>query len=111
MESGKLRHIIKIQQPDTANRDALGRASAWADWATNVPARVDDLNGREQRGSAIDISQLTHRVSMRYRAGVKSKMRVVWTVDGADRIFAIELVTNPDGKKREHALLCLELNA
>jgi len=107
---GDLYHVIRIEKPSTT-QDDLGRSSGWETFVDNVPANVEDSSGREayQAGQRFADS-VTHVVRMPYIAGVEGKMRVVWAdpIQLVDRYLEIQVALNPDKKRVEHRLYCLE---
>lgn len=101
--TGELRHRITIQQV-TEDRDALGGTSeAWSEFA-QAWAAVEPIKGREYFGAQQVNSEVTHRVRLRYREGIRSQMRVQFH----GRIFGIEAVLNIDERNRELHLMCVE---
>lgn len=107
MRAGKLRHRLTLQSP-TGAVDATfgGQTHAYTDTATvwgSVEPAV--LMGREQFAAAQLQAELTHRITIRYRAGVTPKMRVSWD----SRTFDIEQVVNVEERDRELHLLCREM--
>ena len=78
IRAGKLRHIITIQQPGTG-RDACGGvlSTSWVDFATNVRASVEPLQGREFFASVQQGAELTTRFRLRYLPGVRPDMRII----------------------------------
>jgi head-tail adaptor len=107
---GDLFHIVRIERPSTT-LDALGHSTGYETFVDNVPANVEDASGREayQAGQRFADS-VSHVVRMPYIAGVESKMRVVWAdpILHADRFMEIQYVLQPDKKRIEHRLYCLE---
>jgi SPP1 family predicted phage head-tail adaptor len=104
--AGSLRHVIRIEKP-SATLDAAGRPSGWETFADNVPAEVQDQSGRETYQVGRFLGQVTHVVRMRYMQGVTGNMRVIWDA----RVLEVQYPLNPDGKRIEHRLVCVESNA
>ena len=105
VRSGKLRHRIEIQQ-STDTRDGFGAVSgqtwnlfcyAWAS--------IEPLSGREYFAAAQTQSEVSHKITMRYKAGIKTYFRVTWN----DRIFNILSVINTREENRELILYCSEV--
>lgn len=104
MRAGRLRHRVTIQQC-TETQNSYGEAvKEWTDYAT-VWASVEPAKGREFWESQQVNAEITGTVVMRYLAGVKSKMRVLY--DG--RVFEILAVINPDERNRELQLAVKEM--
>lgn len=69
-------------------------------WASVLP-----LSGREFEEAAQRFAEVSHRVEIRARAGLKPKMRVVYK----GRLFNIGAILNREERDREMHLLCEEL--
>lgn len=101
-----MRELVTIQQ-EVVTRDSFGaEVNPWTDVAT-VWGSVRPGSSGERFISAADQVQatITHTVRIRYRAGLNPKQRLCW--DG--RFLGIQSVVDPDGRKRELVLLCLEI--
>jgi len=97
MRAGQLRHRITIQE----------RAGAeWADFA-HAWAAKESMTGREdfERGNQLLQDQELTRFRIRYRSGITHKMRVMW----GSRAYDIQRIEEPDNKRQEMGLLCLEV--
>lgn len=106
MRAGRLRHQVEIQQY-TATRDAAGQEIRdWTEFAT-VRADVMPLSGREFFDAAQYNVEISHRVRIRYRPGVTTKMRVIHE----GRVLDIEYVINKDERDRELHLMCIEVTS
>lgn len=106
MQAGKLRERVTIQR-EVVTRDTFGaEVNPWTDVAT-VWASVRPGASGERFISAADQVQatITHTVRVRYREGLSPKMRLKWE----GRFLGIQSVVEPDGRKRELVLLCLEI--
>jgi SPP1 family predicted phage head-tail adaptor len=104
MKSGKLRHIITIQQPALA-ADGVGEpVPTWGTFAANIYAQITPLNGAERiQGNQINAT-VTHNVRTRYMPGVTPKMRILY----GSRTLQITNVQNIDERDRELELACVE---
>lgn len=107
MNSGKLRHRIEIQQK-TATQDTFGApVDTWAEfatvWAEIKPASSTDRVAFNQATAP----ETTHKVNIRYLAGVTSDMRVMF----GSRVFEITAPPlNWDERNKELTLMCRELS-
>jgi SPP1 family predicted phage head-tail adaptor len=80
-----------------------GQTQEWLD-VSMCFAQISPISGREQlKGDQIE-SPLTHRVTIRYRAGLLPKMRVVY---GA-RLFNIRAIKNLEERNVWLELMCEE---
>ena len=102
----KLRTRIVIEKATEA-QDSFGEADAT--WSTHVErwAAVEPQSGREFVGAQQTIPELSHLLSLRYVAGVTSKMRV--RVKGSGRLLNILAVLNADLQTKDMQLACREL--
>jgi SPP1 family predicted phage head-tail adaptor len=104
MRAGRLRHRIKIQEY-TESQNTYGEVTKnWTDYAT-VWATFEPIKGKEFWESQQINAEITTKVTMRYLAGVKSKMRILL----GTRIFEIDSVINPEERNRELQLLVKEM--
>ncbi len=103
VKAGRLRHRVTLQNAaDTADGGG-GFTTTWSDVAT-VWAAIEPLKSRERLFAQQLETPVTHRVTIRYRAGVTAKMRLKF---GA-RVFNIRGVINAGERDRTLELLCEE---
>jgi len=72
MRAGTLRHPVTIQEPIDGPSSTL----TWATFATSR-ASLDPISGREFFSMQGIDTATTHRIRMRYLAGITAKMRLV----------------------------------
>lgn len=104
--SGDLIHRIRIEQRDPTRNELREQSKAWIPVVT-LRARAFPLRGREFHQAAMQQSEITVRFRIRYRAGITSKMRLVWLGEGNDAPF--DIAADPimvDGKKVWMDLMC-----
>ena len=102
MRAGKLRHKLTIQNFTTTN--AYGTITkTWATFAT-AWGSIEPLKGKEFFESMKENSELTHRIRVRYTAGITTKMRISWN----SRTFEIISVKDKDERDTEYELMCKE---
>lgn len=95
-----------LLQVQGSEQDAVGQPmDVWANFVTDTPdgkiaAEVRDVSGREFVAAGATQNQVLTTITIRYRAGVLPKMRVLY---GAD-IYRIEAVLGQD--QRTLALVC-----
>jgi SPP1 family predicted phage head-tail adaptor len=107
MNPGKLNHRVILQEyieADDQYRTPIDQG--WQDVAT-VWASVEPIQGREYVLLQNTQSELTTRIRIRYRTGIKSAMRVLY----GTRVFDIESVFDPEERHIELQLMCKEVNA
>lgn len=103
MEAGKLRHLVKVQEPMPTANEFGEPEIAWVDFAT-VWAAIEPLRGRERWAAQQINAEVSHRIRMRFLAGVLATFRVLFGV----RAFDIQAVLNIEERNRELQLLCIE---
>lgn len=103
--SGIMRHWITIQQV-TLSADAAGQLTeTWADLVTCPAALEVQSAGESMRGEGQQILSKRQTVfRTRWRSGITSKDRI--TFDG--RTFNVLSAVDPDGRRVELRLTCLE---
>lgn len=105
MRAGELRHRITIQEfVEQVDEYGTPIGSGWQDVAT-VWAAVEPIQGREYILLQNTQSELTTRVRIRYRPGIKPAMRVVY----GTRIFDIQAVIDFEERHVELQLMCKEV--
>lgn len=103
MRAGELRHLVIIQQM-TETQNAYGESvRTWAEFA-QACAAVEPLSGREYFDSQQRQADVTTRITLRYRAGIVPRMRVLF---GA-RVYEIDSVIDIEERHREMQLMCAE---
>lgn len=94
---------MTLQQAARAPDGQGGATVTWSDVAT-VFANVQPLVGQEAVVSRQLQDSLTHKVTMRWRGGVKAAMRLKW----GTRLFNIREVRNIDERNHVLELRCDE---
>jgi SPP1 family predicted phage head-tail adaptor len=100
--AGKLRHRITIQSPP--DDVAFGDKGNWTDFCT-VWADIRPISGKELFEAQTIGSELSHKINIRYRAGIDSTMRIKF----GDRYFYIISVINFGELNRDIQLVCKEV--
>ena len=103
MRAGQLRHSI-ILQTKTVTRDTFNaEVETWGADVT-VRAKVETPSGDEAIVQQMAGAAVTHKITLRHRAGLAPTMRVLW----GDRILDIVAVL-PDNLNHETVLACSEV--
>lgn len=105
MRNGKLRHKMTLQEPVTTQDTTTGEmVTVWTDVA-KVWASLEPLSVNSFVAAGAEQSEVTARVTIRYREGVTSKMRLVYRsmyydIKGvlADPKSGLEYLTLPVGE-------------
>ena len=101
LAAGKLRHRVILQEQQSV-QDTLGEMIVnWVEIARPWAA-VEPLSAREFVASAAGQSQVTARITIRYRAGVNATQRIlhrgkIYNIEGvlADKESGLEYLTLP----------------
>jgi SPP1 family predicted phage head-tail adaptor len=106
MRTGRLRHRVEIQRL-TTTQDSYGEpvetwtktATVWAEMLPSLRATREAFAAQSEQRSA----RLSMECHMRYRAVLTPKeTRLIWE----DKVYEVEAVMDPDGRRRESLLLC-----
>ena len=105
LAAGRLRHKVTIQEPRHPQDPNTGEVrTVWVDFATDVAAEIAPLSVREFIASSQMQSQITARITIRYRGGLTPQMRILHPSTGkiynpagwlADPDSGLEYVTAP----------------
>lgn len=106
MEAGKLQHRVSLQAATETPTDTGEVTRVWTTYAT-VWARVEPLAGRELVYAQQTTPDVTHRVTLRYRAGVTTAHRLLY----GSRILHIRAARNVEEDDVELQLDCQETPA
>lgn len=108
MRAGRLRHRLTFQDK-TVSRDGYGAEDiTWTDSFT-VWGSVEPLMAREYLDQRQQQAEVTHRVRIRYRSGVKPSMRIQFDLDSRDaQYLEIESIIEPYVRGTEMQLMCVE---
>lgn len=100
---GKLRHYVDIQTPTPVEGDR-GYSLTWDDLYSQVPAEIMTLAGRELEFARQVVATATHRIRIRYHAGLTTKDRITL---GA-RTFNINYIDTQDQRHFWQTILATE---
>jgi SPP1 family predicted phage head-tail adaptor len=105
MNPGDLRHQVYLQGLTRTEDEGGGGAEVWGDDAGPIWAEVRPLSGNEALRAMQAEATVTHQVTMRYRPGVTTGMRIRF----GTRYLDIRRVIDPEERRVELQLLCEEL--
>lgn len=104
IQAGKLRHRVVIQSPvETQDQNDGSVIVQWEDIAT-VWASIEPLSAKEFIAAQSETSQITTRITVRYRSDITAKMRLYhaskdmyYNIEGvlADKDSGLEYLTLP----------------
>lgn len=103
---GKLRRRVTLQELVKTDDGYGGTIETWQD-ITTIWAAIEPLRGNERYTAQQVQSELSHKVTIRYRTGIKPQMRLLYK----DRIFEIEAVLDVEERHQWLELLCSEVVA
>lgn len=98
-----MKHRVTLQERSLTEDGQGGYTEEWEDVAS-LWAHVTPLKGYERMQAMQLASPITHKVLIRYRAGLTTSMRLVF--DG--RVFEIEEAINLEEAKAFLQLICVE---
>jgi SPP1 family predicted phage head-tail adaptor len=103
MRAGKLRHVAAIQElPAETADDTFGqRAIEWRDLIARAWVSVEPLSGTELLRAQQVNPEITTRIRMRYRAGIRADMRAVFRGKAYEFLSVIDV----EARGRELELL------
>jgi SPP1 family predicted phage head-tail adaptor len=79
MDAGKLRQRVTIQAPAQSQDATTGElTTAWVDIHTRIYAAVEPLSVKEFLQSQADQSEVSARITIRYRSGLTPDMRILY---------------------------------
>lgn len=102
-DPGELRHRVTLQSEYGSGDQQGGRASTWADEAT-VWASIEPMAGKETYAWGKLLGEATSVVRIRYRSGVRPKMRLKY----GSRVMDITSVIDEHEAHRFLVLGCVE---
>lgn len=104
LRSGHMRHYVTIQQQSVVRAADGSETITWIE-LDKVYAWLRPSGGRESFIAQQDWSTVGYMISIRFRTDVTPKMRVLF----GSRIFRIEAVVDPTGRREALDLRCIEL--
>jgi SPP1 family predicted phage head-tail adaptor len=101
MQAGKLRHHVSLQKPVKTQNPSTGAVvNSWQETA-KLWAEVAPLSAREFVAAQATQSEVTTRITIRFRSDVTPKHRIVY----AGKIYNIEGVLADDKSGRDYLTL------
>jgi SPP1 family predicted phage head-tail adaptor len=104
-KAGDLSRRITIQSP-SESQDEYGQPTQdWTD-VCSTWASIRAATSKEVYAASSFVSQVSHIVTIRWRAGIAAKQRILYR----DRTFEVQGVSDPDESRVCLNLLCIEIN-
>ena len=91
IDPGAFRHEVALERASLTPDGAGGHAESWSEVAV-LFARIEPVSAASRFGADQMLETVTHRITLRHRAGVASGMRFRRLA----RLFAIVTVHDPD---------------
>ena len=110
IQAGRLRHVVQIMSPATQQGLMGGPVTADMVAFATLRASIESLQGRELYSAQQMVAEVTHKVTVRWCAGIKAKMDV-WFSTGSPSVtrqFQILYVLNTDELNKKLVLFCVE---
>lgn len=108
LNAGSLDKRVTLQLPSYTDDGGGGSDALWSD-VRSVAASVRPGVGREFLQAKQEQPEITHQVTIRYRADVTPKYRIRYTVNGTARTFAIHGVQDVEERHEQLMLYCSEI--
>ena len=108
--AGALRHPLKVEKPViTADEDTGEEQETWL-FQADIHGSVEPLSSRDRFKAAQMDTRITHRVVIRFLAGLDTTYRLLWRPvrEESTRTLNVHSVINPSGRSRVMELLCGE---
>jgi SPP1 family predicted phage head-tail adaptor len=105
MNPGALNKRITIQSPVEVPGEYGQPVTEWQDVITTF-ASIHAVTSKEVYAAQGYTSQVSHTITIRWRPGIRSNQRVIYR----DRIFEIQDALDPDERRVQLNLLCIERN-
>lgn len=106
MRAGKLRQSVTIQSRTNDDQDSVGQPQDPWRGVVTVRADVEPLSGREYFNAQQIVSEVTTRITIRYRPGITTNNRVVLHDSKGDTNYDVLDVIDVDMRHRELQLMC-----
>ncbi len=109
VQAGRFRHRVTIQKKTVGRDSAGGVTESWSNFAKNVPAAIDYVAGNGEPVSSQQITSKTNaEISIRWRPGIDSTMRVLHSGD----MFNVEdVVRDSETGRKIITLVCVQRDA
>ena len=103
LSASDLTHRITIQAITEASDGAGGFTASWADF-TQAWCSIRPLKGYERFQAGQKETPVTHKIKMRYQAGITTKHRILY----GTRVFNIKEILNVEERNITLEILALE---
>lgn len=107
--AGELNRLVQIEQATETQSESGEVTQTWNTYC-NAKVAIEPLGGGETWRAMQVNPLLTHQITMRYRPGITSKMRIRWDDprENRTRYFEIDSARNIEERGIKLVLLCVE---
>lgn len=105
MRAGQLRHKVTLQDLGARVDDGYGGGTIPVVDVAEVWASIEPLTGEERLAAGQFDTSITHRIRIRYYAGIRPS----WQIAFGTRVFDIKSVADKFERHIEMELMCEEL--
>jgi SPP1 family predicted phage head-tail adaptor len=99
----EFRHVVAIQRRDETTDNIGGQTLVWTT-VMSPWCKIEPLSASQRQFAGKTQAEVTHKVTMRYAAGVTAKHRILW----GTRVFEISGVRNIEESNALLELSCVE---
>lgn len=105
MRSSLLRHLISFEE-QVETKNSIGEIkNEWLSLVLREYVQIIPLKGDEKYQSKSLNTEVNHKIRLRYRTGLDSKMRIVY----GTRIFEIDSIINLGERNKELHIMATEV--
>lgn len=104
-DPGEMRRPVDFLDPGTERNDD-GSFPEPVPFLTGIDAKIEALSGRELYKAQQIVTEVSHRVTIRFRRGLSTRMLILFR----GRKFQIQAIQDPDEAEVELRILCVERN-
>ena len=104
MRSSSLRHLISFQENSEIKNNLGEIEKAMVSLIPQEWVQIIPLKGEEKYQSKSLNTEVNHKIRMRYRTDLDSKMEIIF----GERVFKIDSIINLYERNRELQIMCTE---
>lgn len=105
MRAGEFNKLISIEQKSTTSDGMGGFTEGYTNFASSVYASIWTVSAKEQIQSSKETMDITHRIRIRYRAGITAGMRIKYKTS----YYNIKSIINPNMSNKILEILAAEV--
>jgi SPP1 family predicted phage head-tail adaptor len=103
--AGRRNKLVTIEQATTSKDSYNQDVETWATLVADIWAAIEPVRGREFFAARQISSEVTHKITISYRSGLSSKVRVKYQ----SRYFRVESIIDPAEAHEDMELMCVEV--